>query len=216
MTAPTSATTDGRILKGNETRRQVLARAMRIASAEGLAALSIGRLATELELSKSGVFALFGSKEELQLATVRAAERVYLDHVITPAQRRPAGLERLWALLEGWWEYSRTRVFPGGCFFYAVGAEFDAQPGRVRDRLVEGSRAWHELIVAQLEAARDKGRLTAEVDVEQLGFELLALLEYANAMSLLHDDEAPYARSRRAALRLLRAEATDATELPAE
>jgi AcrR family transcriptional regulator len=211
----TAPTTDGRVLKGNETRRLVLARAMRIASTEGLAALSIGRLATELELSKSGVFALFGSKEELQLATVRAAEQVYLDRVITPARQRPAGLERLWALAEGWLEYSRTRVFPGGCFFYAVGAEFDAQPGRVRDALAEGSRAWHELITDQLEAARASGQLTAEADVCQLGFEVVALLEYANAMSLLHDDEAPYARSRRAVLRLLRAESTDAAPLPA-
>ncbi|WP_042382995.1 TetR/AcrR family transcriptional regulator [Streptacidiphilus melanogenes] len=211
MTAPT---TDGRVQKGNETRRLVLARAVRIASTEGLTALSIGRLATELDLSKSGVFALFGSKEELQLATVRAAEQVYLDRVITPAQQRPAGLERLWALLEGWLEYSRTRVFPGGCFFYAVGAEFDAQPGRVRDRLVEGSSHWHELINGQLEAARAGGQLTAEADVEQLAFEVLALLEYANAMSLLHDDEAPYARSRRAVLRLLRAESTAAAPLP--
>jgi AcrR family transcriptional regulator len=211
-----TATTDGRVLKGNETRRLVLARAMRIASTEGLATLSIGRLAAELELSKSGVFALFGSKEELQLATVRAAEQVYLDHVITPARQSPAGLQRLWALAENWLEYSRTRVFPGGCFFYAVGAEFDAQPGRVRDALAEGSRVWHELITDQLEAARVSGHLSAEVDVRQLGFEVLALLEYANAMSLLHDDEAPYARSRRAVLRLLRAESTDAAPLPTE
>lgn len=195
MTGPT---TDGRVRKGNETRRLVLTRAMRIASVEGLAALSIGRLSGELELSKSGVFALFGSKEELQLATVHAAERVYHDHVIAPAAEHPAGRERLLALVEGWLEYSRTRVFAGGCFFYAVGAEFDAQPGRVRDALGEGSRAWRQLITDQLQAACAAGELSQDADVEQLCFELHAFLEYANAMSLLHDDEAPYERARRA------------------
>ncbi|MEY9873863.1 AcrR family transcriptional regulator [Streptacidiphilus sp. MAP12-33] len=203
------ATTDGRVLKGNETRRLVLGRAMRIASVEGLAALSLGRLASELELSKSGVFALFGSKEELQLATVRAASRVYHDQVIAPALDRPEGLARLWALAESWLAYSRTRVFPGGCFFYAVGAEFDAQPGRVRDALAEGSRTWHGLIADQLAAARAAGELDADEDVEQLGFEVVAVMEYANALSLLHDDDAPYDRARTALRRLLGAAPTD-------
>ncbi|SEM26538.1 TetR/AcrR family transcriptional regulator [Streptacidiphilus jiangxiensis] len=202
-------TTDGRVLKGNETRRLVLGQAMRIASVEGLAALSIGRLAGELELSKSGVFALFGSKEELQLATVRAAERVYHDRVIAPALDRPEGAARLWALAENWLAYSRTRVFPGGCFFYAVGAEFDAQPGRVRDALAEGSNAWHALIAGQLAAARAADRLGADEEVEQLAFEVVAVLEYANAMSLLHDDASPYDRARTALRRLLGADPND-------
>lgn len=206
--------TDGRVQKGNETRRLVLARAVSIASVEGLGGLSLGRLATELSLSKSGVFALFGSKEELQLATVRAAQRIYRDTVIEPVYRRPAGVGQLWELAERWLEYSRGRVFAGGCFFYAVGAEFDAQPGRVRDVLAEGSRRWHRIVLDLFEAARSAGQLHRDADLEQLAFELVSFLEYANAMSLLHEDEVPYARARRAVLLLLRSEAVDESLLP--
>jgi AcrR family transcriptional regulator len=208
------STTDGRVQKGNETRRLVLARAVRIASVEGLAGLSLGRLATELELSKSGVFALFGSKEELQLATVRAAQRIYRTTVIEPVEQVPPGIGQLWKLAETWLEYSRTRVFAGGCFFYAVGAEFDAQPGRVRDAMAESSQVWHRIVLELLEAAREAGEVRQDTDLEQLAFELLAFLEYANAMSLLHDDEAPYARARRSVLLLLRSEAVDESLLP--
>jgi AcrR family transcriptional regulator len=207
-------TTDGRVQKGNETRRLVLARAVRIASVEGLGGLSLGRLATELELSKSGVFALFGSKEELQLATVRAAQRIYRDTVIDPVLRVPPGLGQLWALAETWLEYSRTRVFAGGCFFYAVGAEFDAQPGRIRDELADCGRIWHGIVRDLFEAARQAGELRPDSDLEQLAFELLAFLEYANALSLLHGSDAPYARASRSVLLLLRSEAVDEALLP--
>ncbi|MGF1430419.1 TetR family transcriptional regulator C-terminal domain-containing protein [Kitasatospora sp. LaBMicrA B282] len=208
------AATDGRVQKGNETRRLVLARAVSIASVEGLGGLSLGRLATELSLSKSGVFALFGSKEELQLATVRAAQRIYRDTVVDPVRRLPPGLGQLWELAVRWLEYSRSRVFAGGCFFYAVGAEFDAQPGRVRDALAEGSRQWHRLVVELFEAARAAGQLRADADLEQLAFELISFLEYANAMSLLHGEDVPYARARRSVLLLLRSEAVDEALLP--
>ncbi|MFI9270167.1 TetR family transcriptional regulator C-terminal domain-containing protein [Kitasatospora sp. NPDC052896] len=210
------ATTDGRVQKGNETRRLVLGRAVGIASVEGLGGLSLGRLATELELSKSGVFALFGSKEELQLATVRAAQRIYLDTVVAPALLRPPGVGQLWELCIRWLEYSRGRVFAGGCFFCAVGAEFDAQPGRVRDALAASSREWHRTLLGMLESARTAGELRADADLEQLAFELVSFLEHANALSLLHDDEAPYGRARRSVLLLLRSEAADETLLPAE
>jgi AcrR family transcriptional regulator len=211
----TDDSTDGRVQKGNETRRLVLARAVSIASVEGLGGLSLGRLATELSLSKSGVFALFGSKEELQLATVRAAQRIYRDTVVEPVRRLPAGVGQLWELALRWLDYSRSRVFAGGCFFYAVGAEFDAQPGRVRDVLAESSRRWHRTVLELLESARTVGQLRADADLEQLAFELISFLEYANAMSLLHEDEAPYARARRSVLLLLRSEAVDESLLPA-
>ncbi|WP_035847054.1 TetR/AcrR family transcriptional regulator [Kitasatospora azatica] len=212
----TDPTTDGRVQKGNETRRLVLARAVRIASVEGLGGLSLGRLAAELELSKSGVFALFGSKEELQLATVRAAQRIYRETVIDPVRRLPPGVGQLWALAEGWLEYSRTRVFAGGCFFYAVGAEYDAQPGRVRDALAQSSEGWHKLLLELCEAARAAGELRQDADLGQLTFELGSFLEYANALSLLHGGDAPYARARRSVLLLLRSEAVDESLLPSE
>ncbi|MEJ2852786.1 MULTISPECIES: TetR/AcrR family transcriptional regulator [unclassified Saccharothrix] len=184
---------DGRLERGEQTRRQILRRAAEIASVEGLEGLSIGRLATELEVSKSGVFAHFGSKEELQLATVRAAAKIFLDQVVTPALELPPGGARLELLLEGWLVYSERRTFPGGCFFYAVQAEFDARPGRVRDAIAEYGRAWTALVRDTVEGVPDLA-----ADPDQVAFELIAYLEMANAQSVLHDDPAAYARARTA------------------
>lgn len=202
-------TTDGRVLRGEETRRAVLHRAVGIASVEGLDALSIGRLATDLGLSKSGVFAGFGSKEELQLATVRAARRIFADAVVAPVADTPPGLPRVRALCEGWLGYSRARVFPGGCFFHEVTAEFDARPGAVRDALADCAREWSDTIVEALAEARTAGTLRPDTDLGDLAFALIAVLEAANSQAVLHDETAPYERAGRLLLRLLRAEASD-------
>ncbi|GAA1265399.1 TetR/AcrR family transcriptional regulator [Saccharothrix xinjiangensis] len=178
--------------RGEQTRRQILRRAAEIASVEGLEGLSIGRLATELEVSKSGVFAHFGSKEELQLSTVRAAAAIFVRQVVEPALAVPPGPGRLELLLDGWLAYSEGRTFPGGCFFYAVQAEFDARPGRVRDQVAELGARWHELV-------RDTAAAVPGVpDPDQLAFELVAFLELANARSVLHDDPRAYDRARAA------------------
>ncbi|MFF2074976.1 TetR/AcrR family transcriptional regulator [Kitasatospora sp. NPDC058162] len=206
MAAPT---TDGRVLRGEETRRAVLHRAVGIASVEGLDALSIGRLATDLGLSKSGVFAGFGSKEELQLATVRAARRIFADAVVTPVADTPPGLARAKALCESWLAYSRARVFPGGCFFYEVTAEFDARPGAVRDALADCAREWHGTVVEALAEARTAGALRPGTDLDDLAFALIAVLEAANSQAVLHEDDVPYQRAGRLLRHLLRAAATD-------
>ncbi|WP_405012177.1 TetR/AcrR family transcriptional regulator [Kitasatospora sp. NBC_01539] len=189
-----TATTDGRVQRGNETRRAVLLRAVEVASVEGLDALSIGRLAGDLGLSKSGVFASFGSKEELQLAAVRAAQRIFHDAVIAPVDAvAPApGLARLHALCDSWLTYSRGRVFPGGCFFYAVSAEYDARPGQLRDALAASGRAWEEHLRDMVRAARAAGDLSAGTDAELLVFGLIGLLEAANAQALLYGDDTRY------------------------
>ena len=188
---------DGRVERGNRTRRTVLRRAVDIASVEGLEALSVGRLAGELELSKSGVFALFGSKQELQLATVREASRIFVAEVLEPVAEAVEGLARLRGLCEGWLRYSEERVFPGGCFFYGVMAEFDAREGAVHDALVEAQRVWLAELERCAERARARGELDAGTDSAQLAFEVVALMETANAMSLLHGESTPYARARR-------------------
>lgn len=206
--------TDGRVRRGNETRRTILSRAVEIASVEGLGGLSIGRLATELELSKSGVFALFGSKEELQLATVRAAKEIYRSVVIEPALQTPPGLGRVWRLCELWLDYSRTRVFPGGCFFFGVSAEFDAQTGRVHDELSEAGLAWTRLVTRCIEEADAAGDLHRGTDPDQLAFEVIALLEAANAVSVLQGGDESYGRASTAILRLLRA--AGAVPVPAD
>ena len=206
--------TDGRIQKGNETRKLVLERTVQIASAEGLGGLSLGRLATELSISKSGVFALFGSKEELQLATVRAARRIFVQQVVEPALQAPQGLARVLRLCGNWLEYSRTRVFSGGCFFYSVSAEFDAQAGRVRDEIARSGSAWEQVVVDMLESARVLGELRDDIDVRQVGFELISFMESANANSVLHDDEVPYARATRAIRLRLAEAAAEGVSLP--
>lgn len=151
---------DGRVERGNRTRQLVLRRTVDIASVEGLDALSVGRLATELELSKSGVFALFGSKQELQLATVREAARVYVERIVRPATETPAGIDRLWRLCTLWLDYSQGRVFPGGCFFYEVVAEFDARSGPVHDAVVRAQRDWTDHVEATIAEAANSATST--------------------------------------------------------
>jgi len=207
--------TDGRVLRGDQTRRAVLRRAVDIASVEGLDRLSIGRLATDLQISKSGVFALFGSKEDLQLATVRAAGKIYTEQVIEPGLAVPPGLDRVRQLCEAWLQYSQGRTFPGGCFFFAVSSEFDSRPGRVRDAVADASRAWRKILVRAVEDARQLGHIKPGTDSEQCAFELIALLELSNGLSLLQDDPTAYDRARSAIReRLAAAAATDPPPLP--
>lgn len=205
---------DGRVERGNQTRRLVLRRTVDIASVEGLDALSVGRLATELKLSKSGVFALFGSKEELQLATIRAAARIFLDSVVEPARQSPPGLDRVWQLCARWLDYSERRVFPGGCFFYGVIAEFDAREGAVHDALVRANGDWTGQVEQCITEARDTGGLHPDTDAPQLAFELIALMETANAHSVLHDKPDAYRRAGAGITARLRAAATDPSLVP--
>ena len=131
----TTIVPDGRRERGRRTRESILRAAVDIASVEGLEGLTIGRLASELSMSKSGLFAHFGSKEELQLATIGAARDTFVAEVVTPALSAPRGLPRLEALLERKLVYLRGEVFRGGCFFEAARVEYDSRPpGSVRDR----------------------------------------------------------------------------------
>ena len=161
---------------------------MDIASVEGLEGLTIGKLAAVLKISKSGLFAHFGSKEELQCAVVDEASRIFVEEVIRPANGA-RGLKRLEMLCERWGLYAERRVFPGGCFFSAASLEFDDRPGRVRDQIVELMKKW----LGNLEhAARDAqlaGELKKEVDVRQLAFEIQALAMGANWSSRLFRDQ---------------------------
>ncbi|MFI6944168.1 TetR/AcrR family transcriptional regulator [Streptomyces sp. NPDC050418] len=203
------STRDGRVERGNRTRRLVLRHTVDIASVEGLEALSVGRIATELGLSKSGVFALFGSKEELQLSTIRAAARIFTDEVIAPVRDLPAGADKVRRLCESWLAYSQGRVFPGGCFFSGVFAEFDAREGSVHDALVGTQDAWLGLIETYVQEAREAGELAADTDAAQVAFELAALMEAANAHSVLHRDIRAYDLARKGVLSRLCAAATD-------
>ncbi|WP_280331675.1 TetR/AcrR family transcriptional regulator [Nocardia wallacei] len=204
---------DKRVLRGLQSRQLILDRAMDIASVEGLESLSVRRLATELEVSKSGVFAQFGSKEELQLATVRAAIDVFTAKVVRPARKTPAGIRRVRALSEAWFQYVRQPVFEGGCFFIATAPEFDSRPGRVRDAIAAARRDWQTLYAATIAEAQSSGEIRADVDPADLAFELDALARMAAEDAILFDDDRCYGRAEALILTRLRAAATDPTLL---
>lgn len=192
--------------RGQRTRAIILDRAARIAIAEGLEGLSIGRLADDLGMSKSGLFAHFGSKEGLQIATVAFSrdrfKREVIDqvagHVTAP------GLRRLWALANAYLERVEQNAARGGCFLYNVSAEFDARPGAVRDAVAASLSAWLDALEANVRAAVVNGELAPGTDIRLLTFELSALLFAANRHSLLLDDNNAFDMARRAAAQLLR------------
>jgi AcrR family transcriptional regulator len=185
-------------MKGERTRTGILERAVDLASLEGLEGLTIGRLADDLSMSKSGLFAHFGSKEELQLATVEAAQRRFIDEVVRPALKAERGYPRLMAICRTWLGYVQREVFPGGCFFAAASFEFDGRPGQVRDAIARAMDDWLETLEKAIRMAKDEGHLEAKVDPSQLAFELNALFFGANfAWNLRHDKKA-FARAERA------------------
>jgi AcrR family transcriptional regulator len=207
VTAPATPT-DGRLARGERTRAAVLRRAADIASVDGLDGLSIGRLAGDLSVSKAGVFAHFGSKEDLQLATIAAAAERFADEVVVPALAAPEGLDRLVALYDCWLDYSRRRVFPGGCFFFCTFAEFHARPGRVRDELAAVRRRWLDAGAGLVADARDRGEIAADCDPDALAFELDAIGMAANLHDQLCDDPTGFDRARAAVRARLRSLAT--------
>jgi AcrR family transcriptional regulator len=190
--------TDRRRLRGDRTRHAILSRGARLASAEGLEAVSLQRLASDLGISKSGLFAHFGSKEELQLAIVDEAARIFTDEVLRPGLATPRGVGRVLALCEAFLSYIERRVFPGGCFFEATLAEFDSKPGAVRDAIVERNAYWSASIVRAVRQAQEAGEIDAGVDAEQLGWELHCLLAGANDSHAVNAGPVALDRARRA------------------
>lgn len=215
MGEPEQVPADGRIRRGDVTRRAVLKRAVEIASVDGLDGLSIGALAKELGISKSGLFAHFGAKEELQLATIRAARAIFAAEVVAPALDVPPGLERLRRLVGKWLDYSRGRTFPGGCFFSRAAHEYAARPGAVRDALAVVDAEWLELIARTVEEAQAAGEIRADVDARQLAFDLDAFLESANLRSVLTGDQEVYAAAERSVAARLQEAATATVGGPA-
>jgi AcrR family transcriptional regulator len=193
---PAEDEADGRRRRGNATRESILQAAADIASVEGLEGLTIGRLATELNMSKSGLFAHFGSKEELQLATIDAARRRFVDHVVRPSRHLPRGRARLEALLEDWLKYFRAEVFPGGCFFCNIQAEFDSRPDNVvREIIAENTRQFDAFIEREIRKAQEAGELDPSIDPAQLAFEFDALGSLANQQFQLTHDRAVFDRA---------------------
>jgi AcrR family transcriptional regulator len=183
---------------GERSYRAILDAAARLATLEGLEGLSIARVAGEIGMSKSGLFSHFDSKQDLQLATIATAEAIYAAEVVEPAMEVPEGRERLEELCERYLSYVGRGVFPGGCFFASTAAEWDTRPGPIRDRVRAVMAGWDELLHANIGAAQRHGQLPPDLDVDQLVFEINALLHEANGHYLLFRDPATLDRARQA------------------
>ncbi len=212
---PAAPSTDRRRIRGEQTRQAILTHAAQLASSEGLGAVSLQRLATDLGISKSGLFAHFGSKEELQLATIEEAGRVFTREVLKPGLKPPAGLGRLWAMSNSYLSYLKRGVFPGGCFFEAAVAEFDSKPGPVRDAVVARRQYWVESLARGVREAQLAGEVRPDVEPEQLAWELDWILVGANNRFQVDGGNLVFERARRALRdRLERAATESAARLP--
>ncbi len=205
----TRAAVKGRQARGGRTRQTILEVAVDIASAEGLEGLTIGRLAAQLSMSKSGLFAHFGSKEDLQLATIEAARAVFIREVIGPAFEAEQGMPRLWKLCDIWLNYVQGEVFRGGCFFAAAAAEFDSRPGPVRDRIAEIMKEWLGTLRQAVVESQAAGQIERDVDPAQLAFEFNSFELGANWAFQLYGEKQAFARARAAMLERLRRHSTE-------
>jgi AcrR family transcriptional regulator len=196
------------VRKGEHTRTLILDEALALASKVGLEGLSIGSLADRLDLSKSGLFAHFGSKEDLQLLTLKRAQALFQERVFSPAMDHPRGLPRLRSLLSNWLAWiAENDDLPGGCLVLSASSEYDDRPGPVRDLLVAGQRELRGAIVKAIRLAIEEGHLAPRTDPWQLSFELYGIMLATHHDRRLLDDTRAAARAQDAVERLLRAHA---------
>jgi AcrR family transcriptional regulator len=209
--APTDLPRRKRRADGEKSRNAILREAAQLATVQVLGGISIGRLAAAVEMSKSGLFAHFGSKQELQLATMETASAIFTEQVLEPALRAPTAIERLRALAEGYVSYVEAANFPGGCFFASVASEMDTHPGPVRDVAVGFMTGWLELLSSTIREAQDEGAIDTAVDPEQLAFEIEASLLLSNALFVIVPESRPTDKARRSIERRLAAAAPAGT-----
>jgi AcrR family transcriptional regulator len=183
---------------GERSRAAILDAATQLATVQGLDGLSIGNLADHIGMSKSGLYAHFGSKEELQLAAVETAVEIFAGAVIEPVREVDGALARLEALCENFIAYLEKPVFPGGCFFASAEAELDTHPGPVRERLVEVMGTWLGLIERRVRQAQEADELDPDEDPALLAFELDAFMKMGNSQTLLRSDRSGLEQARRA------------------
>ncbi len=189
--------------KGEQTRAAILDRAVQLASAVGLEGLTIGRLAGEAALSKSGLFAHFASKEALQVQTLERAAGRFVEVVVKPGLAARRGEPRVRELFERWLRWPAEVPQPGGCIFVAASAELDDRPGPARDRLAQMQRDWLDVLAGAVRVARDEGHFRAGVDPEQFAFEVYGIMLVTHLASRLLRDRQAVPRARRAFERLL-------------
>ena len=195
---------------GERSRNAILREAGRLATIEGISGISISRLAQAVGMSKSGLFAHFGSKEELQVATIAAARTVFTEQVIEPAADAPTALERLRRLAENFLRYVEGGLYPGGCFFASVAAEMAMRPGPVRDGAVQVLDEFYRQVETAVRDAQAEGAIDPSEDAEELAFELNSYLSLANSQFAVSQQSAPIQRARRALEARIAAAATAA------
>ncbi|MER0245063.1 TetR/AcrR family transcriptional regulator [Streptomyces sp. HSW2009] len=193
------------LAEARKTRQRIVTRGIALASVDGLEGLTIGRLATDLGMSKAGVLGHFGTKEALQLATLEGAAAEFARLVWQPAADAAPGLPRLRAVCDAWITYLATArdVFPGGCLFTTASVEFDARGGAVRDAVARLTRVWRSRLTAEVRRATTAGDLPADTDPEQVAYELVGLAMALNQEVQLFASPTATDRARRALDRLL-------------
>ena len=194
--------------KGERTKTAILEHATGLASQVGLTGLTIGVLADDLDLSKSGLFAHFQSKEALQIDVLNHAAHRFSEMVVRPALQEPRGAPRLNALFERWLKWENDIALPGGCIFVAATTELDDRPGPVRDRLVELQRDWIDVLRISFRKGIEAGRFRSDGDAEQFAQDMYGIMLALHFhRRLMRDADAP-ARARRAFDALLQQAAT--------
>ena len=199
--------------KGTQTQAEILSNAVKIASLEGVAGLTIGRLAQELRMSKSGLFAHFRSKKRLELATIDRAWEILADEVLVPGKAAREGIERLWSLCDLWIKHIERHVFRGAYFFAGAFFEYSGRRGPVPSRVTKIVRQWFGALKDSVRAAQKRDEIKLDADSERISYQLDGLLVGAYWAHLQGDSEA-FREARSAILRLLASEATE--ELPSE
>jgi AcrR family transcriptional regulator len=189
--------------KGDETRERILRRALAMVSKEGLDGLSIGHLANEVGMSKSGLFAHFGSKEELQLGVLDTAVETFFSSVIAPALRAPRGIPRLEDFFDRWVTWERSPELPGGCPFIAMAHELDDHPGALRDRLVAYQRDWIDALATAARIAVDEEQFQSDLDTAQFAYDFYSIILSYHYFSRLMRDANAENQARTAFRRLL-------------
>ena len=182
---------------GERTRDAILHAAVSLATVDGLEGLSIGNLAGALDMSKSGVYAHFGSKQDLQLATVDEAGRIFREEVIEPALTAAPGLAQLLAVCDAFFDYLERRIFPGGCFFAGAVLEMGTRPGPVKEQVAAFQDMFTGLIRQFTVTALERHELPADEDADVLTFELSGIILAANANFVLHGDPAALRMAKR-------------------
>jgi AcrR family transcriptional regulator len=199
---------------GERTRAAILRKAVSLATIDGLEGLSIGHLAAELGLSKSGLYAHFGSKQELQLATVEEAERIFEVEVIEPALAAPAGVAQLVAVCDAFFDHLERRTFPGGCFLAGATLEMGARPGPVNERVAAFQASFAGLIRQFVATSQELGQLPEDEDPDELTFELNGIILAANTNFVLQQDPRALDIARRVVRRRLRLTRDDTRTSP--